>query len=337
MRRSIATSLSPLDCRRRDWRPSGTWQHPVSSSAAVSPYGKELGFSAAFDSDDYSDNLIWSGARRTAPCPTTTPAPTFYPNFVWNGQVPTGKTSSKSCLPDPEPGSIEWRRGIDGDPPRPGPPAAVEPRPGPQRRRQRRRGRRGGGSISDLPVPGPITWGPSEPSTTCTSNCEDACDDFFCNTQPTGLPPDWEKPEPPEEDSEDPEDPPEEPEEAELDTPDPSANERSCYDSGQKSSYGKIDAAAQSFCRDAGGSAANSGGILPNFHDVAKKSLPGNYRFLVSFEVFEGCEWTYSFDECMRYYKVPIDSCDCSKKGDKQGETVRNSCIYARIGPNCGR
>lgn len=119
-----------------------------------------------------------------------------------------------------------------------------------------------------------------------------------------------------------------------LDTPDTSKNKKDCYNSGQKSSYGKIDEAAKSFCRNVGDDPR--GPVFSNFYKESKKQPPGTYHFIVAFEVFEGCKWEYSFDECMRYFKVPIDSCDCSKKGDKQGGTVKNNCIYARIDPNYG-
>ena len=119
-----------------------------------------------------------------------------------------------------------------------------------------------------------------------------------------------------------------------LDTPDTSKNEKKCYNSGQKSSYGKIEAAAQSFCNNIRDDPA--GPVFSNFYKEAKKQPPGSYHFAVAFEVFEGCKWEFSMDECLRYFHVPIDSCDCSKKGDKQGGTVRNNCVYARIDPNYG-
>lgn len=119
-----------------------------------------------------------------------------------------------------------------------------------------------------------------------------------------------------------------------LDTPDPSKNEKMCYNSGQTSSYGKIEAAAESFCRNLGDD--KKGPVFSDFYKEAKKTPPGNYHFIIAFEVFEGCKWTFSHDECMRYFKAPMDSCNCSEQGDKQGGTVKNNCIYARIDPNYG-
>lgn len=127
----------------------------------------------------------------------------------------------------------------------------------------------------------------------------------------------------------------EEEEEPKLDKPDTSKNEKRCYNSGQKSSYGKIEAAAESFCKY-NLDTHKDGPVFSNFRESDKKTPPGQYHFAVTFEVFEGCEWEYDFDDCMRYFKVPMDSCDCSAKGNKQGGTVRNNCIYARIDPNYG-
>lgn len=101
-----------------------------------------------------------------------------------------------------------------------------------------------------------------------------------------------------------------------LDLPEPSKNKIKCYNSGQKSSYGKIEAAAKSFCSNIRDDSA--GPVFSNFHKEAKKTSTDGYHFAVAFEVFEGCKWEFSMNECLRYFHVPIDSCDCSKKGDKQ-------------------
>ena len=45
---------------------------------------------------------------------------------------------------------------------------------------------------------------------------------------------------------------------------------------------------------------------------------------------------TYDYDECIRYMKVGIDSCDCGGENDKQGGYVTNNCIKARIDPQAG-
>lgn len=120
-----------------------------------------------------------------------------------------------------------------------------------------------------------------------------------------------------------------------LKTPDPSKNRKNCYNEGQKTNYGSIEAAAESFCHNVVDDDAQ-GPIRSNYRREGKKSPGHGYHFKVSFEVYEGCGWKADFDECMRYMRVPIDSCDCSAKGNKQGGWVENNCIKAKIDPNKG-
>lgn len=120
-----------------------------------------------------------------------------------------------------------------------------------------------------------------------------------------------------------------------LKTPDHSKNKKHCYDSGQKSGYGAIEAAAESFCHNVVDD-DEQGSIRSNYRREDKKNPPKGYHFVLSFEVYEGCGWEANYDECMRYMRVPIDSCDCSAKGNKQGGWVENNCIKARIDPNSG-
>ncbi|RSL95923.1 hypothetical protein CDV31_013702 [Fusarium ambrosium] len=118
-------------------------------------------------------------------------------------------------------------------------------------------------------------------------------------------------------------------------TPDHSNNKKHCYDSGQKAGYGAIEAAAESFCHNVVDD-DEQGPIRSNYKREDKKNPPKGYHFILSFEVYEGCGWEADYDECMRYMRVPIDSCDCSAKGNKQGGWVENNCIKARIDPNSG-
>ncbi|KAI3341075.1 hypothetical protein F4824DRAFT_363645 [Ustulina deusta] len=120
-----------------------------------------------------------------------------------------------------------------------------------------------------------------------------------------------------------------------LDDPDPSRNEKDCYNSGEKSDYEAIVAAAESFCHNVVDD-DSQGEIRSNYRKTATKQPASGYHFDLEFEVKEGCGWKADFDNCMRYLRVPIDSCDCSKKGEKQGGTVSNNCLYARIDPNHG-
>ncbi|KAM5358701.1 hypothetical protein ACJZ2D_015065 [Fusarium nematophilum] len=108
-----------------------------------------------------------------------------------------------------------------------------------------------------------------------------------------------------------------------------------CYDSGQKTNYGSIEAAAKSFCHNVIDD-DTQGFVRFNYRREDKKSPGHGYHFIVSFEVYEGCSWKADYDECMRYMRVPIDSCDCSAKGNKQGGWVENNCIKTKIDPNRG-
>ncbi|KAJ3545559.1 hypothetical protein NM208_g2454 [Fusarium decemcellulare] len=120
-----------------------------------------------------------------------------------------------------------------------------------------------------------------------------------------------------------------------LKTPDHSKNRKHCYDSGQKSNYGSIEAAAESFCHNVIDD-DEQGSVRSNYRREGKKQPAHGYHFILSFEVYEGCGWKANYDECMRYMRVPIDSCDCSAKGNKQGGWVDNNCIKAMIDPRHG-
>jgi hypothetical protein len=121
-----------------------------------------------------------------------------------------------------------------------------------------------------------------------------------------------------------------------LEWPDPSKNVVCCYDGGQKSDYGRIRLAAESFCKnlvdDPLGPIFKEGFYKPS------KKQPGGVGYHIQFEVevLEGCMWEPTFNSCMRYMKGPIDSCDCSKRGDKQGGTISNNCLRLRVDPNNG-
>lgn len=41
------------------------------------------------------------------------------------------------------------------------------------------------------------------------------------------------------------------------------------------------------------------------------KPFSGREEISFSFEVLDGCSWTFSMDECTRYFKTPVDSCNC--------------------------
>lgn len=119
-----------------------------------------------------------------------------------------------------------------------------------------------------------------------------------------------------------------------LAKPDPSHNEKHCYNGGLKSAYGAIVLAAESFCRDVVND--SHGPVWSNYERNGTKQLSSGYYFKLAFSVYDKCAWTVDYDDCMRYMRVPIDSCDCSAKTNKQGGWVENNCIMARIDPNDG-
>ncbi|KAL6405447.1 hypothetical protein AUP68_11203 [Ilyonectria robusta] len=120
-----------------------------------------------------------------------------------------------------------------------------------------------------------------------------------------------------------------------LAKPDPSQNVKHCYGSGQKAGYGAIVAAAESFCRDVRDDDVQ-GPVWSNYELNGKKQPSKGYHFKLTFSVYKDCVWTANYEECMRYMRVPIDSCDCSAKANKQGGWVENNCIMAKIDANSG-
>ena len=68
---------------------------------------------------------------------------------------------------------------------------------------------------------------------------------------------------------------------------------------------------------------------------VAFQSYGGHVD--VEFEVSQSCNWTYTYDECMRYMKAPIDSCDCSALNPKHGGSLSNDCINLSVRPRRDR
>ncbi|KAK3938877.1 hypothetical protein QBC46DRAFT_389339 [Diplogelasinospora grovesii] len=52
------------------------------------------------------------------------------------------------------------------------------------------------------------------------------------------------------------------------------------------------------------------------------------------FTINKGCTWDVSDDDCHRYLKVPVNSCNCGSVDAKQGGIVKNNCVRWRIDPN---
>jgi hypothetical protein len=60
----------------------------------------------------------------------------------------------------------------------------------------------------------------------------------------------------------------------------------------------------------------------------AEGTLPfsGDGNIHWTFEVKEGCPWTFDFDDCLRYLKNPVDGCNCGDENGKQGGYGENNC-----------
>ncbi|KAK3898661.1 hypothetical protein C8A05DRAFT_37745 [Staphylotrichum tortipilum] len=123
---------------------------------------------------------------------------------------------------------------------------------------------------------------------------------------------------------------------------DPNTNQIHCFNSGQKMTnsrlhYGRhfrvqhgpgVDRA-----RALGPKARGHRGAGPF---MAQNTLPFSESEEIhwTFEVKEGCAWTFDFDECLRYLKTSVDSCDCSGENSKRGGYGENNCLSWMFDPN---
>ncbi|KXH30734.1 LysM domain-containing protein [Colletotrichum nymphaeae SA-01] len=51
--------------------------------------------------------------------------------------------------------------------------------------------------------------------------------------------------------------------------------------------------------------------LMGGYKKESIKPFSGREEISFSFEVLDGCSWTFSMDECTRYFKTPVDSCNC--------------------------
>ncbi|KAG8162100.1 hypothetical protein KVR01_007865 [Diaporthe batatas] len=128
---------------------------------------------------------------------------------------------------------------------------------------------------------------------------------------------------------------PAEPEASPMEHADASKNVRDCYDAGQDTTHVRLDEAINSFCKQIG----DPGDVLAaGTVKKANKEPPSNggsvVEIVFKLEVKEKCEWSYDYNECVRYLGVPVDSCNCGGINGKQGGTVENNCLYWRVDPN---
>ncbi|KAF1817732.1 glycoside hydrolase family 55 protein [Dissoconium aciculare CBS 342.82] len=75
----------------------------------------------------------------------------------------------------------------------------------------------------------------------------------------------------------------------------------------------------------------------PGYTAFAKKNPNGaSIRIEFNFEVLAGCAWKFDMEQCRKYFRVPIDSCNCNGFDGKQGGVARNNCLAWRVDPNTG-
>ncbi|KAK0746794.1 pectate lyase superfamily protein-domain-containing protein [Schizothecium vesticola] len=111
-------------------------------------------------------------------------------------------------------------------------------------------------------------------------------------------------------------------------------NERSCYNTGQWTTNDRLRFAAQSFCKELSGGVLGPKSFVERTHNPDfTRSDGASIEIITSVEVMDGCEWESNYDECLRYMKVGIDSCDCRGENNKHGGMVWNNCLKFRIDP----
>ncbi|KAK4031880.1 hypothetical protein C8A01DRAFT_20966 [Parachaetomium inaequale] len=121
---------------------------------------------------------------------------------------------------------------------------------------------------------------------------------------------------------------------------DPSKNQVKCFNAGRKMSNIRLQNGRISACDNiawrAGVSGRKRAAVELPAGFVADGTLPlsGGEEIHYSFEVKEGCAWTFDFDECLRYLDTPVDSCDCGGVNSKQGGYGENNYLKWLFDPN---
>jgi hypothetical protein len=111
--------------------------------------------------------------------------------------------------------------------------------------------------------------------------------------------------------------------------PDQSKNQKFCYNSGHKINRGPITEGIEWFCDNMAGRHLDAGYFREESADGLFEDV-----ILMSIEVKSGCEYTVDEGECNRYLRIPLDECNTSREGQKQGGTVENNCLKWRLDPN---
>jgi hypothetical protein len=95
-----------------------------------------------------------------------------------------------------------------------------------------------------------------------------------------------------------------------------------------------MQSAAQSFCN-----AIEYADFKQNYFHTSDQAFDynggiGSVTITLSFQINTGCTWVWDNNECLKYFSVPTDSCNCKGVNGKQGGTVTNDCYTWRIDPN---
>lgn len=117
-------------------------------------------------------------------------------------------------------------------------------------------------------------------------------------------------------------------------TGNPTLNVAHCYNSGENTEGERMQNAAKSFC-----SAIENSDFKENYFHSSDQVFPynggvGYVTISLSFQINKGCTWAWNSNECLKYFSVPTDSCNCKGVNGKQGGTVTNDCYTWRIDPN---
>ncbi|KXH55453.1 hypothetical protein CSAL01_12424 [Colletotrichum salicis] len=96
-------------------------------------------------------------------------------------------------------------------------------------------------------------------------------------------------------------------------------NHVNCYSEGRKMSNIRLQNGINSFCKNIGSDVGvqtrdlegrTTGQLLGGYKKESIKPFSGQEEIGFSFEVLDGCSWTFNMDECTRYFKTPVDSCN---------------------------
>jgi hypothetical protein len=114
----------------------------------------------------------------------------------------------------------------------------------------------------------------------------------------------------------------------------PMLNTVNCYNSGENTENVRMQNAAKSFCNNIQYNDFKENYLHQSDQPFDYNGGIGSVTIHLSFEIKAGCTWVWDDDECLKYFSIPTDSCNCKGINGKQGGTVSNDCYTWRIDPN---